>query len=220
MSRPTELSTDEVDGLIAIGLAHDFWRGQWSTVEEAHIHRPPHRIRRISDGEMFAANIKVTRIMLEEFRSGFDLERVVQRLTEPGQLRVGRWEGTELCHRDVTDLLGPYYEEWCGAVQKKAEWISNQISEDGLREVLVKYVTFANLVAPHWWSGPDWPEMVTTFLDTVDELPPGLPPALQDRDVMHRILLSSPDSLGTEALEWLVCKGLRKTLMRSDHLDD
>jgi hypothetical protein len=86
---------DSVLGLAAIVLAHDFWRGQWGTVEDAHIHRPPHRIRRISDGEMFAANIKVTRIILEELRSGFDLHRIVERLTDPSELRVRHWDGTK-----------------------------------------------------------------------------------------------------------------------------
>lgn len=209
MIKPRELSRGEVEGLAAIGLAHDFWRGQWATVEQAHIHRPPHRIRRISDGEMFAANIKVTRIILQVLRSGFDLERIVEWLTDPSELRVGQWDGTEVRYRDVADLLGPYYDEWCTAVRDQAESISNQISEDGLGEVLAKYANFAGLFAPHWWSGPDWPAMVNAFLDVVDEPPPGLPPGLRNREVVRGLLLDKPDLLGTEALEWFVRQGLR-----------
>jgi hypothetical protein len=220
MTKPRELSPGEIEGLAAIGLAHDFWRGQWATVEEAHIHRPPHRIRRISDGEMFAANIKVTRIILEKLRSGFDLHRIVERLTDPSEFRVGHWVGTEVRYRDVAVLLGPYYDEWCTAVRDKAEWISNQISEDGLGEVLAKYANFAAFVAPHWWSGPDWPTMVNAFLDEIDEPPPGLPPALRDQEVVRRILLNNPALLGTEALEWFVRQGLREALTPAERLDD
>lgn len=172
MSAPKDLSLDEIEGLVSIGLVHDFWRGQWATVEEAHIHRPPLRIRRMSDGDMFAANIKVTRILLGQLRLGFDLERIVERLTDPTELRVGHWVGTEICYRDVADLLGPYYDVWCAAVRDKAEWISNQVAEDGPAEVLAKYANFAALVAPHWWSGPDWPAMVDAFVDVMDGLPP------------------------------------------------
>jgi len=220
MTKPRELSPGEIEGLVAIGLAHDFWRGQWATVEEAHIHRPPHRIRRISDGEMFAANIKVTRIMLGAMRSGFDLERIVERLTDPSELRVGHWEGTEVRYRDAADLLGPYYDEWCTAVRDNAESISNQTSEDGLGEVLAKYANFAAFVAPHWWSGPDWPAMVNAFVDGIEEPPPGLPPGLRDREVVRRILLDNPAVLGTDAVEWCVRQGLREALMPPERLND
>ncbi|OBH40532.1 hypothetical protein A5690_24745 [Mycobacterium intracellulare] len=212
MDESRELSREEIEGLAAIGLAHDFWRGQWATVEEAHIHRPPHRIRRISDGEMFVVNVKVTRIMLQELRSGFAIERIVERLTDPGELRVGHWVGTEVHYRDIADLLGPRYDEWCAAVDDKAQWIESQISADGFATVLAKYASFAALVAPHWWSGPDWPAMVDAFLDVTDEPPPGLPTGLRDRQVVRGMLLDRPDLLGAEALEWCVSKGLRQAL--------
>jgi hypothetical protein len=68
----------------------------------------------------------------------------------------------------------------------------NQISEDGLGDVLAKYANFAALVAPHWWSGPDWAAMVDAFLDVIDEPPPGVPPALRDREVVRGMLLNDP----------------------------
>lgn len=203
-----ELSPSEVDGLVAIGLAHDFWRGQWATVEEAHIHRPPHRLRRISDGEMFAANVGVTRIMLDEMRSGFDPERIVELLTDPNAVRVGHWVGAEMQHRDVPDLLGPYYDQWRTDVSEEADRISDRISKDGYVETLSMYAFFASTIANHWWGGPGWSFVVTAFLDQIDELPPGLPLDLQDHGVVRRLLLDAPDALGTEALEWFVHQGL------------
>lgn len=203
-----ELSFRDVQGLIAIGLAHDFWRGQWATVEEAHIHRPPHRLRRISDGEMFAANVKVTRIMLEEVKLGVDPDRIVEILEDPDGVRVGRWVDANMTYRNSSDLLGPYYDQWRDDVRRQAQSLTTKFSEDGFAETLSMYAYFASTVANHWWSGPGWRSKANALLTETSELPPGLPVGLQDRDVVRRMLLDSPDVLGTEALEWLVSQGL------------
>jgi hypothetical protein len=198
-------------GLVAIGLAHDFWRGQWETVEQAHIHRPPHRMRRITDGEMFQINVKITRIMLEELRLGFDLDEVVKRLTDDG-LYASSWVpgAADQQKRSVADLLGPYYDDWRAAVQDTAAQISHDIEESGLVDVLTRYARFATLTAPHWWSGPGWPAMVDAFVDGLQEPPPGLPLGLANLRVVRDLLHHHPDRLGAQVLQWCVDHGIRR----------
>jgi hypothetical protein len=200
-------------GLAAIGLAHEFWRGQEGTVEAAHIDR------RISDGEMFAANVVATRICLEQLRrwqlGHFDPKAVAAQYPEAvaaqlsGELRVAHWEGGHLSYRDAADLLGPYYDAWRSAIADEARQLSDRIVEQGLLEVLAKYADFASLAAPHWWGGPGWPAMVDAFVDAMEGLPPGLPDGLRNRQTVRRLLLDAPGVLGTEALQWCVEQGIR-----------
>jgi hypothetical protein len=196
---------DEFLGLVAIGLAHEFWRGQ-DAVEGVHIHRPPARIRRIDDGEMFTANVRITRICLRHLRDEPELdfgEMVAEFMMSAVPLAGDR---------TIEDLLGPNYNEWEIAVLSRLDELLEQSEDEdgGFEELISSLAKFAMFVAPHWWGGPYWPAMIDAFVDSLgDQLPPGV----TDKQALRATLLEAPDDLGVEALEWCVDKDMKEPWM-------
>jgi hypothetical protein len=133
--------------LVAIGLAHEFWRGQ-DTVEGVHIHRPPGRIRRIDDGEMFTANVRITRICLRHLRDEPELDfgAMVDEFVGSDEPLAG--------DRTVEDLLGPNFVGWENAVYQRVDRLMEEFDEKGFEETINKIASFALWVAPHWWGRP------------------------------------------------------------------
>ena len=185
---------DETFGLIAIGLAHEFWRGQ-GPVENRHLGH-----RHINDGEMFTANVRVTRICLRHLRGGIDFDDLLNELSSVPLAG----------DRTARDLLGPDFAQWESAVLNRVDDFRESFAEDddGVLKVFSSLAGFANVVAPHWWSGPKWAAMVDAFVDGLT----GLPLGVADKDVLRTTLLDAPDDLGIDALEWCVRRGIRASL--------
>lgn len=181
----------DVSALAAIGITALAWRNDWNgEVEEAHTVRVSRDRTRITDGEMFAANVANTRLVLEHLRfyPDVDWEALADTFTDP-QRTAGR--------RTLVDLLGTTrHRRW-------TRWARPYISAIGLmvKKYGPEYALLAQASVPgvraDWWAGPLWPGLVDAFINQLTEQPPGMA-----REELRTALLATPDKMDPEILEW------------------
>lgn len=182
----TEKFGSEVDlvGLAAIGITHHAWRSDFhGFVEGAHR-------RRITDGEMFAANVATTRLVLEHFGSYPDVDwpSLAEALSDTERF-VGQ--------RTIVELLGKSrHKRWATWANKFVSAIARVVEQEGPESVLIG---LANDGASHadWWAGPLWPQLVDTFMTCLTDDPPGM-----TREDLRSRLLDAPDLMDPPVLNW------------------
>lgn len=179
--------------LAAIGITALAWRNDWNLyVEQAHTVVASRNRTRITDGEMFAANVANTRLALKHLWSypNVDWEALADAFTDPKRV-AGR--------RTLVDLLGKTrHRKWMRWAWSAIAVIEVMIKKYGPEYVLLNLASLPTLHAD-WWAGPQWPDLVDAFINQLRERPPGMTIAeLRDG------LLNAPDMMNPEVLDWCV----------------
>jgi hypothetical protein len=182
----------------AAAIAQRAWRN--SEVEFAHA---GNGLDRISDGEMFAASVVMFRIVHGHLReprtewSALELEVI-----RPDRIIAGR---------AVADLLGALYEPWTHTVDSVFKTCSQIEAQRGRDYMIAMNAAMASVsgVRDTDWGMPRWPEVVEAFFDDLDSIPPMNPEDLRTG------LLTAPDALGAEVLQWCIDRGIGFTRPRS-----
>jgi hypothetical protein len=183
------LSGTERRWLASIAVAERAWRN--TVVEDAHAGSG---LGRISDGEMFAANVGVTRLVHSQYRpAGTDWTALFDVLTDPTRA-VGA--------STVAGLLGSLYHEWVNEADAALDSLAAIEELRGPRWAHLALV----LGAAHsgWWGTPWWPDMVAAFVAEIT----GIVPQGVSSEGLHDALLSAPDALPIEVLEWSIDHGV------------
>lgn len=174
--------------LAAIGLTLRAWRRS-DEVEDAHTARHPVSDQ-ITDGEMFAANVATTRLILERLQQSYpavDWIRLADDVTNPDRV-AGR--------RSVSHLLGrTRHKKWAAKARRVIE--SQQFSIGDYGSDYCWCEAYLGMSASNWWGHPDWPELVTRFIDNLNEAPPKI-----TVEELRCGLLDAPDSVDPELLDW------------------
>lgn len=184
---------DDIDllPLAALGIVRLAWRNDRNgEVETAHITRISGRRDRISDGEMFAANVATTRLIRDHIRPypAVDWEALTEALIDPGRM-AGR--------RSVVDLLGATrHQRWTRSATIFIDSIVNMIAKNGPDFALL-LLAASGADYDNWWSGPRWQQLVDTFITELTEQPPGM-----SLDDLRIGLLDAPDELDPAILDW------------------
>lgn len=178
--------------LAAIGLTQRAWRN----AEAEGVHGGG-TDRRISDGEMFAANVATTRLVLRNLRSfpAVDWDALASALVDSV-----RFAG----HRTVSDLLGELYDEWVDTAHSVIETQRDMMSQYGLDFVL--WFNANSSIGSDWWGSPRWPRLVGAFTDGLTELPTGT-----NIEELRRGLTDAPDAMDSKILDWCVSQRIRDT---------
>ncbi|RBY83554.1 hypothetical protein DQ238_00175 [Geodermatophilus sp. TF02-6] len=180
------LTAEEEAGPASIGIVRGMWRN--SPVENAHTGS---ELNRISDGEIFAANVALTRLSLERYRptGGTDWQALFDAVTDPDRVRAG--------NRTTGDLVDELYEEWYEHAARATDGLWSAEERYGARQAHLMLVLGG--VGEQWRGAPWWPDCVAEFARehpsqfTVEEL---------------RLLVEAPDALGPETLERAVDAGI------------
>ncbi|MRH92126.1 hypothetical protein GFY24_32605 [Nocardia sp. SYP-A9097] len=141
--------------------AYSMMLGVWrnTVVEDAHASSG---LSRISDGEMFAANVAVFRLMRDfleaEDRTPAAWDRLSREVVRPDRIAAGS--------RTVADLLGEYYSEWATGAQGALEYFAQLTERDDhdMRWFVAVKSCFGSMHRT-WFGMPDWPRVVDTFVD-------------------------------------------------------
>lgn len=170
--------------LAAIGLTQRVWRN--AGVEGVHGGGTDSRI---SDGEMFAANVATTRLVLEYLKSFpvVDWDALANALVDSNRV-VGR--------RTVSDLLGEIYDEWVETAHSVIATQRDMMSQYGFDFVLW-FDAVSSFDANYWWGSPLWPALVAAFIHGLTESPPGT-----NIEELRRGLIDAPDTMDPEILDW------------------
>lgn len=175
--------------------AYSMVLGAWRTtlVEDAHA---GDGLNRISDGEMFAANVAAFRIMrgflAAADRSPEAWQRLAHTLADPERVAAGR--------RTVADLLGEHYREWaadCASAVRYYAALTGPAEHDMAWFIAVKSCFGA--VSGDWFGMPGWARVVEAFSGRAD---PALP------DAVRAALLTAPDQLDPADLERYIRAGI------------
>lgn len=189
----TDRYGDNVDliALAALGITRLAWRSDRSGhVEAAHATRLHGGRDRISDGEMFAANVATTRLILSYIHAYPDAnwDALAHALVDPSRI-AGR--------RTIVDLLGKTrHRRWAMSAGMFIDGIVNMIEKHGTEFTLLFHAV-AGAEYDRWWSGPRWQELVDNFMGQLTDDPPGL-----RRDDLRAGLLEAPDQLDPYILDW------------------
>ncbi|UGT61761.1 hypothetical protein [Nocardia asteroides] len=169
--------------------------GAWRTplLEDAHA---GDGLNRISDGEMFAANVAAFRIMCC-FLTAADRrpeawQRLSHTLTDPERVAAGS--------RTVADLLGEHYPEWaadCASAVRYYATLTAPPEHDMAWFIAVKSCFGA--VSGNWFGMPGWARVVDAFAGRTE---PAVPEAVR------AALLTAPDQLDPAILEQYVRAGI------------
>ena len=175
-------------GLAAIGITRRLWRNdEYGYVEEAH--------NRITDGEMMAANVATTRLVLEVLGTypEVDWQTLADALTDPHRV-AGR--------RTAVDLLGKTrHRRWASWARKFILAIPRVIDQHGA-EYVVLGLANDGAVSADWWGGPSWPQLVDAFIAQRSADPPGM-----SVEALRLGLLDAPDQVDPAILDW--CTGVQ-----------
>ncbi|MFC8045438.1 hypothetical protein [Nocardia sp. NPDC057353] len=175
--------------------AYSMVLGAWRTtlIEDAHA---GDGLNRISDGEMFAANVAAFRIMrgflTAADRSPEAWQRLAHTLADPERPAAGR--------RTVADLLGEHYAEWaadCASAVRYYAGLTGPAEHDMAWFIAVKSCFGA--VSGNWFGMPGWAGVVEAFAGRAD---PALP------DTVRNALLTAPDGLDPAELDRYVRAGI------------
>lgn len=169
--------------LAAIAITRRAWRSDYyGLIEDAH--------RRISDGEMFAANVATTRLVqgyLDPYPN-VRWQDLADAFTDPNRI-AGQ--------RTLVDLLGKTrHRRWAKWSGKFIAAISRVVIEDGADSVLVGLADDGTYY-DSWWSGPRWLPKVDAFVARLTTRPPGM-----SVDELRTGLIEGPDRMETTVLEW------------------
>ncbi|KAA8890584.1 hypothetical protein F3087_04775 [Nocardia colli] len=205
----------------AYSMVLGVWRN--TIVEDAHASSG---LGRISDGEMFAANVAIFRMMCDFLgaadRTYAAWHRLSREVIRPDRIAAGS--------RTVADLLGEYYEEWArdaaSAVMYYAELTE---CDDHDMEWFIAVKSCFGSVQGNWFGMPDWPRVVDAFvgkgfsglrpLEEYDESEIERSPRLVERARTPRVLpipaeelsaglLDGPDRMDPEVLGWCIGDGI------------
>jgi hypothetical protein len=156
-------------------------------VEDAHAGSG---LDRISDGEMFAANVAQTRLVLEHYRpeGGTDWQALFDAVTDPDRVLAGR--------RTTADLLGDLYEDWLQHAARATDGLEAAEERYGPRRAHLMLVLGG---VQQWWGAPWWPDCVAEFARQ-------RPGEFTDEEL--RLLVEAPDALDPETLERAVYAGI------------
>ncbi|WP_063047584.1 hypothetical protein [Nocardia pseudovaccinii] len=190
--------------------AYSMMLGLWrnTIVEDAHA---GDGLDRISDGEMFAANVATFRLIrdfLETAQCSYcghiKWSLLRDRLIYPNRIAAGS--------RTVSDLLGEHYERWTeeasGAFAYYAELTE---SDDHDMEWFITAKGCFGSVQRNWFGLPDWPGVVDAFLAKehggVTSKRPRDPFPIPAED-LRAGLLDGPDRMDPEVLNWCITDGI------------
>lgn len=180
--------------LAAIGITGVAWRrDRDGHVEQAHCGL---RRSRISDGEMFAANVATTRLVLRHLRDPHvDWEEMADQFVDPNRV-VGQ--------RTVSDLLGATrHRRWSTGAWTYITSVGAIGDQHGTQYALLTQAVLGGSHHDLWWGSPRWPHLVEVFIDQLTEQPPGMTPT-----ELRSGLLDGPDHLPTQVLEWCAASQL------------
>ncbi|WP_328397911.1 hypothetical protein [Nocardia sp. NBC_00416] len=175
----------------AAGITKRAWRN--SEVEFAH---GGNGLNRISDGEMFAANVVMFRLVHDRIRRGrCDWPALEMEVIRPDRVIAGR---------TVADYLGPLYEAWTHTVGAVFDTCSQIEDQHGYDYMIAMNAAMAPVdsVRDTDWGMPRWPDIVEAFLDNLDHTPP------VNTEDLRTGLLTAPDTLGAEVLQWCINHGI------------
>ncbi|MBF6405086.1 hypothetical protein IU442_27150 [Nocardia cyriacigeorgica] len=219
-TRADRIGTDQV-AAAAYSMVPAVWRN--TLVEDAHA---TNGLDRISDGEMFAANVATFR-MARDFLAAKDRRYPAWRRLSREVVRADRIAaGT----KTVADLLGEYYQEWAehaaGTVMYYAE-LTKQDDHDMDWFVAVK--SCFGSVRANWFGMPNWVRLVDAFVDKhfsgshpleeydaddFDRYPSLVEHARQPRvlpipaEELRAGLLDGPDRMDPDVLDWCIDDGI------------
>jgi hypothetical protein len=217
--------------LAAVGIVNSGWRN--SPVEDWHAGDGP-----LSDGDMLRVNAHTTwrvREIMRRWRTetGLTIRSPMAALDGLDTddidwlaVRIFRWLvnpsrrlPTGVTLADLAgDDLGGFTEHANGALGGFA----GSAKRGGARFALYRAAAHGGLACPHWWGTPTWPELVRTFIRTLDDPghshggPDGSrrirlsrePAQVADRVGLQRVLLSRPWNLEPDAAQWIVDAGI------------
>jgi hypothetical protein len=217
--------------LAAVGIVNSGWRN--SPVEDWHAGDGP-----LTDGDMLRVNAHTTwrvREIMRRWRAevgltarspmaaldGLDTDDI-DRLA----VRIFRWlvNPRRRLPTGVTlaDLAGDDLGEFTDHVDGTLGGFAATAERREPRIALWWAAAHGGLACPHWWGTPNWPELVRTFVDTLDDpghshwapdgsrrsgLPPE-PAQVTDSVGLQRLLLNRPWDLEPEAAQWIVDAGI------------
>ena len=171
----------------AVGITNVLWRN--TVIETAHASSG---LGRITDGEMFAANVATTRMVRSHLRRDvIDWVSLSRDFADPNRL-AGR--------RTVADLFGPLYQNWAIEGEQSILVQSDIATERGERWMLLSNACRA---PRKWWGMPEWPAHVDRFLASLDAAPPAI-----SAEELRRILLNAPDEAEPLLLSWCIHRGI------------
>ncbi|WP_431969590.1 hypothetical protein [Nocardia sp. bgisy134] len=183
---------DEADPVLfaAAAIAQRAWRN--SEVELAHASGG---FNRIGDGEMFAANVVMFRIVRDHLgMPGSEWSELALELIRTDRVIAGR---------TVADLLGTLYEPWTHTVTSVFDTCSQIECQHGRDYLIAMNAALASVsVRDTDWGMPRWPAVVEAFVNDLDSTPP------VNTEDLRRGLLTAPDTLGGTVLQWCIDKGI------------
>ncbi|MGY1896338.1 hypothetical protein [Nocardia gipuzkoensis] len=183
---------DEADPVLfaAAAIAQRAWRN--SEVELAHA---GDGLNRISDGEMFAANVVMFRIVRDHLRMpGSEWSELASELIRADRVIAGR---------TAADLLGTLHEPWTHTVTSVFDTCSQIEGQHGRDYLIGMNAALASLrVSATDWRMPQWPAVVDAFVNDLDSTPP------VDTEDLRRELMTAPDTLGGKVLQWCIDQGI------------
>ncbi|MHB1928496.1 MAG: hypothetical protein ACYCUG_03550 [Acidimicrobiales bacterium] len=133
--------------IASVGITQRVWRN--TPVEDAHAGSG---LARISDGEMFAANVAVTRLVADHLGDPIDWDGLRAVLVNRDLRLGGRTQG---------DLLGELWEEWSATALGVLNYQQELYEKLGQQQ----YLRLAAFMAwsARWWGMPRWADQVEAF---------------------------------------------------------
>ena len=180
------LTPVEEAGIAAGSIVRMLWRN--SPVEDAHAGSG---LARITDGEMFSANVVLTRLVgqLYDPAGGTNWQAVFDAVTAPDRVLAG--------DRTTADMAGGLYGEWCTYAARATDTLWAREDRYGARRAHLMLVLGG--VFERWWGAPCWPDCVAEFARTH-------PGEFSAADL--QLLTDAPDELSPAALGRAVDLGI------------
>ena len=185
-----QLTVDQLSALAAIQVVKTVWRN--TIVEYAH---GGDGLARIHDGEMFAANVRLTRLVRHRLDpEGTDWFALYEELSDP-DLSLGG--------RPAADLLGHVHFKWLDSLDRGIGGLEAQEERYGAPWLL--HALALGAVYECWWGAPWWPACVDAFIEELHESGSALEEQVK---AMRDQLVEAPDTISPLVLEELVGAGI------------
>lgn len=205
----------------AYSMVLSVWRN--TLVEEAHA---GNGLDRISDGEMFAANVATFRLFRDFLRAADRTRgswyRLAREMVRADRIVAGM--------RTVADLLGEFYEQWAASAEGTVMYYAELTERDDHdMEWFIAVKSCFGSVGENWFGMPSWPRVVDVFIqrqhrgsgtveagDGDDIGGPSSPAAITANgqvlpmsvEELRLGLLDGPDRIDPEILDWCVDRGI------------